>query len=487
MIQDNKIDLLEKLKILKASDSDDNTSESASYDLEANDDNPYKNTHCNCLLNVCRTIGHTSNIQPNSISKSLLVNRRFLEGIRGYLTILVIIDHFYYYNKDGNVEIFGHRLLVDTFLFVITSGFTVALQNISLKESDPTKSHWNSKSFLYSRFIGLFPLYWVALLLCIPRIIYFWNTSTHPYNETLSNGNFSFYIILTVIGLQEWTRYALRYIHDVYYVSLIWGVFLVYALCQTTIHHPTLHFYWKVLIWFLINGFLIGMFIYLGNAVINPPWACYFFLLGVIAAYVYNFLRIKIYGTNDYVANNNKINQDDRIITNLLNVSSSHDNVSSMSLSRSKNKVESFDNEVELTQSLSKSNYIKEITTNNNNNITVIGMDYLLQYKYLFYPYLFLPDMISFSITFIIFYNDYPSAIYNGFDMFMYVAGLPLLFCLLLISVLLQPSPKMSIFVWICETYPMVLLGECSLPIYIFQVLIVNYYYEAFVLRLSMS
>ena len=106
---------MDKLKIEKATSSennDNNLSDNYDEELGGNDEDPYRHAGIESIVKCCKNLSQGSKTQPNTLSKSLLVNRKYLEGIRGYLTILVIIDHFYYYNFDGNVERFQYMRLL---------------------------------------------------------------------------------------------------------------------------------------------------------------------------------------------------------------------------------------------------------------------------------------------------------------------------------------------------------------------------------------
>ena len=65
--------------------------------------------------------------EGESNSKFLAIlasNQLFLEGLRGFLTILVLLDHFIFVD----ISVYGQRLSCDTFLFILLVGFTTFAQ-----------------------------------------------------------------------------------------------------------------------------------------------------------------------------------------------------------------------------------------------------------------------------------------------------------------------------------------------------------------------
>ena len=122
----------------------------------------------------------------------LASNRLLLDGLRGACSLLVLYDHFH-----NPRTIVSDALAVDTYLFVVLSGFTTALQ---CRQTPQTKIKTQSTSastspgqgqgqgqsrltnasillprqsfplgpFLMSRALGLLPILWIAILLNIP-------------------------------------------------------------------------------------------------------------------------------------------------------------------------------------------------------------------------------------------------------------------------------------------------------------------------------
>jgi len=164
-------------------------------------------------------------------------NIRFLEGLRGLFACLVLLDHYYPTNTMSESPV----LQQDTNLFVLLSGFTVALKlrsipalsysygNITLQP--PKLFPW--KHFIVTRMIGLFPTLWFALLLSIPS----WNTlhdSNHSKSPKNENGICSF---LYVVGMQTWFRpYCKAGPNYVIYASIILNCFIIYTIIRLILH-----------------------------------------------------------------------------------------------------------------------------------------------------------------------------------------------------------------------------------------------------------
>lgn len=87
-----------------------------------------------------------------------------LTGLRGVLILWVVAEHFV---DRAQREPFGFRFSANTFLFVLLSGFTTALQ--AAAGAAPGKWQW--RPFLASKALGLFPIYFVAIALALPRYI----------------------------------------------------------------------------------------------------------------------------------------------------------------------------------------------------------------------------------------------------------------------------------------------------------------------------
>jgi len=371
-----------------------------------------------------------------TLGRFLLQRRNWLEGLRGICITLVVIDHFYWKNAVG-----GKRMLVDTVLFLIISGFTAGLQDIaqlqSVTTSDvPKEFVWDPLGFIYSRFVGLFPIYWLCLFFSIPLLL------VQYYDFGLSAADFTGMIILYVLGLQTWSHWSDTAMRYCYFVSLIWSVFIVYAMFKTVIL-TKVHIALRLFAISCLVGFLIGMYAYNSGGGFHPPIGTAYFLLGFVAATAYSKLQYWFLKPTTF--------QQGKEYFSLPQQSSD-----------------------------GATRQVVEV------------------WKYL--PSILL-DVFAFAFFFIIFYNGFhgdnttsspvmihtPTSYesrhtkeYRDYDTWMKLIGLPILFSFILITGFLQPkSHEYSIFGYILsQTKIFVLLGECSLAIYIFHQLFVNFYWS---------
>ena len=107
-----------------------------------------------------------------SLARVILHNRALVEGYRGLAISLALIEHL---TKHNSFIVYLH---VDEKVFIIITGFMLALQELltaetSTNEASTVTSNSNNTflpfTWLRSRAIGLFPLYWIALILNAPR------------------------------------------------------------------------------------------------------------------------------------------------------------------------------------------------------------------------------------------------------------------------------------------------------------------------------
>lgn len=89
-----------------------------------------------------------------------------LDGIRGVLALLVAIGHGYYWNGVTHLIPISFTLSVD--FFFCLSGFVLAS---TMYKDDQTTRRWFS-SFLLRRFLRLFPVYLIALILTCFSFVY---------------------------------------------------------------------------------------------------------------------------------------------------------------------------------------------------------------------------------------------------------------------------------------------------------------------------
>lgn len=195
------------------------------------------------------------------ISKS-----RLLESLRGFVALLIICDHFF-----ANENVLGNRYISDTTYFVLLTGFAAALQDITATKN----TTWKPLSYLYGRFLGLFPIYWLVLLLTGPYIYL-------KYPGTVSENQLGSLLVLYVLGLQEWTQWCSLLLINVYYVSVLWGVFCIFACMKSTWLWTENVFTTPIRLLFLGGwiGFLIGMDYYIraeGMLALHAPMASFYF------------------------------------------------------------------------------------------------------------------------------------------------------------------------------------------------------------------
>jgi hypothetical protein len=120
-----------------------------------------------------------SDIYNTFFQKAVLSNIRLLEGARGVFAFMVLWEHVFilWARQDFNNPRNTTTLLgADTFCFFVISGFITSIQlyespqfaSDSRNEVLKQRGSFKWKSFMYSRILGLYPIYWCALLLMIP-------------------------------------------------------------------------------------------------------------------------------------------------------------------------------------------------------------------------------------------------------------------------------------------------------------------------------
>ena len=255
--------------------------------------------HILATLNITKAVNNNdiTSDQPKHIqttlNKLLLFNRLMTDGYRGILIILIIYDHVFLKTAEN-----GSRVHADTYLFIVLTGFTTTLQSIdyadSCHDTNTKGSQWNFSQFLSSRLLGLIPLYWVSIALCVPRVI------INLPSANLSSGGLALLYLLYIFALNDWTDWCGILMTDLYYVSLILGVFFIYALYKSAYHLESFPKYVQYISYFLISGFVIGMGFFPhafshpgGGGNIPPPIGFAYFVLGGIAGHLFNYLISK--------------------------------------------------------------------------------------------------------------------------------------------------------------------------------------------------
>lgn len=398
------------------------------------------------------------------LAVAMIANRRLLEGIRGVLSIIVIIDHFFL----GIPSRYGTRIRADTLLFVIITGFTITLQNlVSQKKKvlpnkvavsastvvvadgeqqavadDDFEDTWNSAQWLYTRALGLFPIYWLTMLISVPAVLMF----PAPFSAT----NRAVYFTITAMGLQSWTMWSVLYQHDIYYVSLIWNIFVMYSAWMSIYHSKWMSNLMKIAGYLAIIGFNIGMYVWFHNGGTTPPRGLFYFAAGALCAHVYMQLaqrnEARVHASSDAATGKCPGSRPAPVTNTAVNA-------------------------------------VAPATAVVSTTLTALAAEQRAQFD--LYMWGFITDALAFLMFFLIFYNGYESVDpgskyhpqYMQFDMASEFLGIPLVFALLLIALFLKPLNHRSIFAWCCETRLMVLLGECSLPIYILQRVMSGYYF----------
>jgi peptidoglycan/LPS O-acetylase OafA/YrhL len=334
-----------------------------------------------------------------SFESSILENRKLYEGLRGVFAAMILFDHFH---TAFNV---GHRLGTDTTLFVMMSGFTSSLQQ--LHTVGPNRRAWDWKKFLFSRWVGLFPQLYLAMLITSPRLAMTWHHEVIKRNIT--PGELVGVLFLYLTGLQMWTPYSKVAYHEQYYGGLIWSVFLVYALCKRILN-SSLALGWKLMMYACILGLLA-----LSNVSLRgyrtPATYVLYFGLAMFAGKCYELFHNKFTESQLNFRNNTNAGSFER-------------------------RLKSF-------------------------------------------AWTHVPDVLVGIMTFIYAFQGWGEQIYNAFDQFMLVCGLPVLALVLFVLLSLQTGPERSLFTrFICESRLTVLVGECSYPLYLMQYNVVCFWFR---------
>ena len=172
------------------------------------------------------------------LEEGFLSNIRLYEGIRGLLTIMVLWDHYHPIDMP-TVDAFQS----DTFLFVILSGFTAAIQlrdppRKSSKKSDSVvelRGAFDWKAYIMGRAVGIFPILWTALIISTPRWIivdtFLIKKGDYSYEQSLQC------IPLYITGIQSLFRPQCKHLgpNTTVYASLIWTVFILYGIMRSVL------------------------------------------------------------------------------------------------------------------------------------------------------------------------------------------------------------------------------------------------------------
>lgn len=403
------------------------------------------------------------------VDKAALMNKNLLEGVRGFLIILVMIDHFAW----NNIPLYGYRLSCDTYLFILLSGFTTLLQDFSPFEIfDKKPQLWDWRTFVASKWVGLFPMYWLAIILAIPRLVIAKNYVISSGQMTPSQ--YGTLMALYILGLNTWDKQQNDIAHDLYFVSLIWSVFLIFTIVKL-IHHNSTHIAYRALGYLCVAGTLYGISFYYA-ALVGPISGTAYFTFGAFLAFAYkNALLYICQNDQTYDHLSSQSNSDTEMMAPSTIVAVKNDKNESGVLQGQETLITS--------SSRSSQSNIKPVhvlaTAPSSRNTEILSI-------IRFYAFKHLPDALIAIFLFVIFYTGYPrnskSFNYNVFDNITFLLFGPVLFALILFIALLQTNPEQrSIWTKLCETNLFLRLGKCSLAIYIFQILFVDFYYATIV------
>ena len=224
--------------------------------------------------------------QEEAFEECIGRNRLLHDGLRGVFTFLVLWEHFH--RREWNLS---NSFVANTSLFVLSSGLTTVLQwretpkyryhplnkavrKVStaqaledracvdqVKESQGTgkeaaevaerelipRTPFNAKAFILSRFVGVFPIMWVAIAVNAP--VWYWNWSfyTNDGQKVFATPDEKAWLrdeqictVLYVVALNCWYRTlrgGCRYHgpNTILYASIIWGVLIMYAIARKSL------------------------------------------------------------------------------------------------------------------------------------------------------------------------------------------------------------------------------------------------------------
>jgi hypothetical protein len=230
--------------------------------------------------------GSDASLSPvDHFSDALAGNIRLVEGLRGVCTFMVLWNHWH----DSQTPL-SQAFNVDTFLFILISGYTTALQcrlsaaftrgkgdtdthtdthtdtgtgqytavsgaegqgvgDIELGGGAPgpaadngdidnsskiqivPRSKFALKSFIRTKAIGLFPILWLALILAIPMWIaqlHIFHDKDHPSNPP-GDDIFGLCIGLYFCGMNEWAANCTNIVPHITYASSLWNILLFFG------------------------------------------------------------------------------------------------------------------------------------------------------------------------------------------------------------------------------------------------------------------
>jgi len=205
----------------------------------------------------------------------LIAGRHSLTGLRGVMILWVVFEHFM--NRDERAQQ-GWRMGANTFLFVLLSGLSCFCQ----AQPAVTAGKWRWMPFLRSRIVGLFPIYYLAILLSFPRYLYVtedpnafadpgWKATKGIFETNYSKTKT--YIVdgvMYLTGMQTWVQDVnSRGLNGLYYASIQWNLYLLFA---------TAAFSYQILVKWRQKRFGHAD----ASAVMSLPMASFIYIFGVM-------------------------------------------------------------------------------------------------------------------------------------------------------------------------------------------------------------
>eukprot|EP00854_Cymbomonas_tetramitiformis_P001824 gene1824-2492_t len=146
------------------------------------------------------------------------------QGLRGIAAIYVYVDHCGQLDNPHAPGWFLKNVVnrgaaerdADTDIFFILSGYSTYMQQ---EELDKDVQQW---PFLRARWLQLFPMYYLSLLLALPIYIHRLQSLTFTGPEW---GKEALLMALTVLGLQSWVPKGTHWFPNVWYVSTQWCIY----------------------------------------------------------------------------------------------------------------------------------------------------------------------------------------------------------------------------------------------------------------------
>jgi len=157
---------------------------------------------------------------------------RLLSGLRGVLITWVMAQHFMDWPKHRHLN---RRFAANTYLFVMLSGFSLTLSYLQAKGRVSWVSYFRSKA------VGLFPVYYLALLLSLPLYISIRQRPVLPIlgmDYSADSVQYLWDALLNLTAEQGWVQQVLnRSLPSLYYASIQWNLYL-FLFLHVTVASP---------------------------------------------------------------------------------------------------------------------------------------------------------------------------------------------------------------------------------------------------------